>query len=113
MKLLLTCHGTNKRRSKTTCEKLNGITYTVNITMKWNPWGDHRITCNHPSTLNAQLIYELNGQQNMKRKLGTWNYRANSPSSFPTLKLSEKITSIVLVVKPIHHLVIQQSYNAK
>ena len=108
MKLLLTCYEINKRRSKTICEKVNGITYTVNTMVKWNPWGDHRITCNHPSTLNAELIY---GQQNMKRKLGTWNYKANSPSNLSNPVLSEEITFIVFS----HSLVLaeQQTHNRK
>ena len=108
MKLLLTCHEINKRRSRTVCEKVNGITYIVNTMVKWNPWGDHEITCNHPSTLNIELIY---GQKNMKRKLGKWNYRTNSPSSLSTIVLSKEITFIVFC----HLLVLveQQSHNRK
>lgn len=37
-------------------KKVNGVTYTTNIKVKWNSSNYYRFTYNCPSTLNVELI---------------------------------------------------------
>ena len=47
-------------------KKVNGITPTTNIKMKWNPPDYHRITYNCPLTLNAELLYAWTTNHDIK-----------------------------------------------